>query len=392
MKTYKTSDKVVISISRRNALNIPKEVYQMKKALSAMLFLALMGCMHSAAFAAELLDVKPVVAGSAVSIEITADISMTYTYYKVPGQARAVVDIADADPEKVEPLIVVNKGAVSSISVDKAQISGMVVSRIIFNLTAESDISVSASPDRKLLTVTFGGSAVPAVKPEPKPAPAPEPVVKAEPPVAAKEVDPLGLDEPVVAPVAAVAGAVAAAAPAVAPKEEDPLGLDEPVAAPVAAAASSAAPAVTAAASAPVASLAKTAPALAAVPALAAPTIIRIPKLEPVVPVIVATVKPSSLSIKEITTGASYIEIKANQPVTDYKASIISGPERLVIDIPSDKVNQKSKTVAINKLGITKARIGVSPKNIRIVIDSAKSKFPAHTITNSEDGLRVTFK
>lgn len=318
-----------------------------------------MGCMHSAVFAAELLDVKPVVAGSTVSIEITADIPMTYTYYKVPGQARAVVDIADADPEKVEPLIVVNKGAISSISVDKAQISGLVVSRLIFNLTAESDISVTASPDRKLLTVTFGGSAAPASKPEP--------VAKVEPP-------------------AVIAAVAPAAAPAAAPKEEDPLGLDEPVAAPVTAPTAPAIPA------APVSELAKAVPALAVVPAITAPTVMRIPKLEPVVPVVVATVRPSSLSIKEVSTGASYIEIKANQPITDYKTSKISGPDRLVIDIPSAKTNQKAKTISINKFGITKARIGVSPKNIRIVIDSAKAKFPAHTITNTEDGLRISFK
>ena len=318
-----------------------------------MLFLAVMGCMHSAVFAAELLDVKPIVTGTAVSVEISADIAMTYTYYKVPGQARAVVDIAEADPEKVEPLIVVNKGAVSSISVDKAQISGLVVSRIIFNLTSESDISVTASPDRKLLTVTFGGSTAAAGKPEPKPVQPPEPVAKIEPPVAA-----------------------AATPPVDAPKEEDPLGLDEPAAAPAAAVAK-AAPAVAAAAE---------------VPLPAAPTIMRIPKLEPVVPVAVAAARPSSLSIKEISTGASYIEIRANQPVTDYKTTRISGPDRLVIDIPSEKVNQKAKTVTINKFGITKARIGVSPKNIRIVIDSAKAKFPAHTITNSDDGLRISFK
>lgn len=333
----------------------------MKKVLSAMLFLAVMGCMHSAVFAAELLDVKPVVAGTAVSVEISADIAMTYTYYKVPGQARAVVDIAEADPEKVEPLIVVNKGAVSSISVDKAQISGLVVSRIIFNLTSESDISVTASPDRKLLTVTFGGSTTAAGKPEPKPVQPPEPVAKIEPPVAA-----------------------AVTPPVEAPKEEDPLGLDEPAAAPAAAVAK-AAPAVAAPAVAAVTAAAE-------VPLSAAPTVMRIPKLEPVVPVAVSVARPSSLSIKEISTGASYIEIRANQPVTGYKATRISGPDRLVIDIPSEKVSQKAKTVTINKFGITKVRIGVSPQNIRIVIDSAKAKFPKYTITNSDDGLRVSFK
>lgn len=326
----------------------------MKKTLSAVLLLAVLGCIPTAVFAAELLEVKPVVSGSSVSIEISADIAMTYTYYKVPGQARAVVDIAEADPEKVEPLIVVNKGAVSSISVDKALISGIVVSRIIFNLASEADISVSAAPDRKLLTVTFGGSTVASDKPKPNPEPQPvqppEPVAQVEPP--------------------AIAGGTP---PATVNQNEDPLGLDEP-------AAKSAAP------------LSGTAAVVSAVPLTAPPTVMRVPKLEPVVPVIVAPARPSALSIKEITTGASYIEIRTNQSVADFKTSMIASPERLVIDIPGTKINQKSKTVTINKFGITKARIGISPKNIRIVIDSGKAGFPAHTISNSEDGIRINFK
>lgn len=322
----------------------------MNKTLSAMLFLALLGCMHSTVLAAELLDVKPVVTGSNVSVEIYADIAMTYTYYKVPGQARAVVDIAEADPEKVEPLIVVNKGAVSSISVDKAQISGIVVSRIIFNLVSESDISVTAAPDRKMLTVTFGGTAATAGKPEPKPVPPPEQVAKAE--------------------TAAIA---AAAPPAGAAEEEDPLGIDEP-------AAKSTAPLATAAAAVSTTTLAS------------APTVMRIPKLVPVVPDSVVPAPPAALTINGIATGTSYIEIRANQPVADYKTMGLAKPDRLVIDIAAAQIRQKPKSVTINKFGVTKARIGVSPKNIRIVIDSGRIGFPAHTITNTENGLRINFR
>ncbi len=319
----------------------------MKKTLSAMLLFAVLGCMHSAAFAAELLDVKPIVSGNAVSIEISADIAMTYTYYKVPGQARAVIDIAEADPEKIEPLIVVNKGAVSSISVDKAQISGIVVSRIIFNLVSESDISVSASPDRKVLTVTFGSATAAAGKPEPsQPVQPPEPIAKVEPP-------------PIVAETPQAA----------AHKEEDPLGLDEP-AAPVA----------------------KAAVVASVEPLPAAPTVTRVPKLEPVVPASAAPARPSALTVKGVVTGASYVEIIVNQPVTDYKTVSLKSPERLVIDIAGAKISQKPTSFSVNKFGVTKVRIGVSPKNIRVVIDSDKAGFPAHTITNIENGLRINFK
>jgi hypothetical protein len=338
----------------------------MKKALSTMLFLALLGCMYSTVLAAELLDVKPVVTGSAVSIEISADSAMTYTYYKVPGQARAVVDIADADPEKVEPLIVVNKGAVSSISVDKAQISGIVVSRIIFNLVSETDISVTAAPDRKMLTVTFGATAVAAGKPEPKPEPKQEPKTEIVP--ESKPVLPPETAAKVVLPAI-----VAAAPPAGAGQEEDPLGLDEP-------AAKSTAP------------LAKAAAAASVTPLPSAPTVMRIPKLEPVVPVAVTPAPSSVLTIRGIATGGSYIEISSNQPISDYKAIRLSKPERLVIDIAGAQVQQKPKSVSINKFGVTKARIGVSPHNIRVVIDSSRDVFPTYTISNSENGLRINFK
>ena len=326
----------------------------MKKAFSAMLFLALLGCMHSAALAAELLDVKPVVAGSSVSVEISADSAMTYTYYKVPGQARAVVDIADADPEKVEPLIVVNKGAVSSISVDKAQISGIVVSRIIFNLVSETDISVTATPDRKLLTVTFGDTTAAAGKPEPKTEPKPVPT-------------------PEPAAIVAQPAIVSAAPPAKGSQEEDPLGLDEP-------AAKSTAPSAKAAAAASV------------TPLPTAPTVMRIPKLEPVVPVAVAPTPPPALIILGIATGGSYVEISANQPIADYKVIKLSKPERLVIDIASAQTQQKPKSVTINKFGVTKARIGVSPQNVRVVIDTSKVAFPEYSISKTENGLRINFK
>ncbi len=255
----------------------------MKKAFAVMLLFALLGSIDTTLFAAELLYVKPIVAGNSVYIEISADIAMTYKYYNLPGQTRAVVDIAEAGPEKIEPLIVVNKGVVSNISVDSAKISGIVASRIVFNLTSEANISVTASPDLKLLVVTFGGltSAVP----------------KAE----------------------------------------------------------------------------------------------RMPKLEPVVPAETATELPLVLTIKEIVTGVLSVEIHTNQPVTDYKMMKLSNPDRLVIDIPCKKADQRRNVTTINRFGISKVRIGVSPGNIRIVMDSSKAGFPAHTITKTEYGLRINF-
>lgn len=313
----------------------------------------------SYASAAELLDVKPVVAGSAVEIQVTTDIPMTYTYYKVPGQARAVIDIADADPEKVEPLIVVNKGAVSSISVDKAQISGMVVSRIVFNLVAESDILVQASADRKQLSVTFdkGGAAAAAPQKQPEPAP-----VAVTPAPAAPEPAPVEVAQ-------SAKAAPAAAAPSAA-KEEDPLGLDEPASGKSASAS---------------AETAKAAPAVPAAETHAAP------KLEPVVPTAPQPVVPVAV-VSGIIVGANFIDIQSNHRLEKHKVLKLAKPMRLAIDIPAATSSMTSKSIAVNRLGISKIRVGVQQGGIRIVMDAAKKTLPAYSITTSDKGMRIHLK
>jgi hypothetical protein len=307
--------------------------------------------MTSPVLAAELLDVNPVTSGSGVVIEVTADIPMTYTYYKVPGQARAVVDIADADPEKVEPLIVVNKGAVSSISVDKAMIADMTVSRLVFNLVSETDINVKQAADRKKLTVSFGDT---------------KSVVDADPVTAPASV------------VAAIAPAVPVVAPVVAPEpkivkeqvappvgsalskeEEDPLGLDEPkspAAAPV---------------TAPVAS--------------------RSEKLEPVVPVSTERAPSTDVVVKGVVIGSSYIDIQVKGNLDKIKHMKISKPDRLAIDIPGTSSMTK-KSVSVNKFGISKVRIGNTPGVVRVVLDASRPQFPAYSVDFTENGIRINFK
>ena len=305
--------------------------------------------------AAELLDVKPIVAGSNVVIEVTADIPMTYTYYKVPGQARAVVDIADADPEKVEPLIVVNKGAVSSISVDKAMIGDMTVSRLIFNLVSETEISVTQAPDRKTLNVSFGdGISVAA-----PPVAAPSTSVAAPVVVPSPQVPVVPAAAAVVAPAPEVPAAVAASSKSASKEEEDPLGLDEPQ------------PAV--------------APANDAAPAA-----VRSAKLEPVVPVS-DQATPSMEVVKGIIIGASFIDIQTNGPVGKFKQLKLAKPERLSIEIPGT-TTMSVTSIQVKRFGISKVRIGTTPGFVRVVLDAAKSSFPKYEIVSVENGLRVNFK
>ena len=304
----------------------------------------------SPVLAAELLDVKPIVTGTNVVIEVTADIPMTYTYYKVPGQARAVVDIADADPEKVEPLIVVNKGAVASISVDKAMIGDMMVSRLVFNLVSESGISVIHSSDRKTLNVTFGGGAsveVPPVSAILAPVSAPAAILVANEPVVPVVVVPDPAD-------------VAASSKSVSKEEEDPFGLDEPQST-VAAAKDS------------------------------VPAPVRSTKLEPVVPVTVDQATQSLVVVKGIVIGASFIDIQTIGSVEKFKPRRLSKPERLSIEI-SGTSTVSVKSILVKRFGVSTVRIGTTPGFVRVVLDTARSSFPKYEIVNVENGLRVNFK
>lgn len=323
----------------------------MKRRVVIVLSMLVIALSAVSVFAAELLDVKPVVAGSDLTVEILADTPLTYTYYKIPGQARAVVDIADVDPEKVEPLIVVNKGAVSSISVDKAQIAGMVVSRVIFNLVAEVDISVTATADRKRLSVVFSGGkptdnnagkpAAPAVESVPAVSSPPAGAVSAVSAAPQKEADPLGLDEPSVPPVKDQ--------PAV--KESD-----------------------------------KPAP-LAAVPVAAPDASI---KLEPVVPAFVPPRKQAVITA--IKVGTTSIEVEANGSLEAFEQTKLAQPNRLAIDVPGATASLSVKSMPVRRFGLDQIRVGRYPDHVRIVLDAGSSPFPKYEVKSTEKGLRVSFK
>ncbi len=334
----------------------------MKIFITVMASLAMFACICSAVQAAELLDVKPVVSGTAVSIEVSADIPMTYTYYKIPGQPRAVLDIADADPEKIEPLIVVNKGIVSSISVDKAQIAGIVVSRIIFNLVSEADIAVTASPDRKQLTATFGGAATAMPPVDVKPPQASEQTVPAAETVKTEQKQADVENKPV----------ERSKAPTLDAKEEDPLGLDEQSPTPPA----------------PASPSMKEKPVATVIPAPAPAPAAGSQKLAPVVP---SAVRASEVSINKIVTGDTFIDIQTTGSVGDYKTIKLTQPERIAIDIPGATSSLGTRLVLINKFGITKARIGIYPGHIRIVLDTVKTAFPKHTVTKNPNAIRISF-
>lgn len=299
--------------------------------------------------AAELLDVKPNVVGNSVSVEVTADIPMTYTYYKISGEPRAVVDIADADPEKIEPLLVVNKGAVSSISVDKAMIGNISVSRLVFNLVSETEINVIAAQDRKKMTISFGKPTepMPAIVASASETALHRPEVKVE------------------APIQKI--------PAKVEKEEDPLGLDEP-------------------------QVSSTTP--VALPSVVEAAAVSVStsnvKLAPVVPNVpltsTATTKVSdSAIITGIVVGNKTVDIQAKSEINKYKSMILDNPPRLVIDIVGTK-SVAASSFSVKKFGVEKVRMATNGGLVRVVLDSSSIKLPAYKIVKTDKGLQVHFK
>jgi len=98
------------------------------------------------------------------------------------------------------------------------------------------------------------------------------------------------------------------------------------------------------------------------------------------------------LSVNSVIVGAGYIEIVVKGRLSDYKSFLLKQPERLVIDIPGAGSKMKVKSITVNRYGIKKARIGIYPASVRIVLEAAGSRFPTNKILLTEKGIKIVFK
>jgi len=97
------------------------------------------------------------------------------------------------------------------------------------------------------------------------------------------------------------------------------------------------------------------------------------------------------LKITGISVKSDYLEIRADGPVEKYRVQRIASPWRLIIDIAGAVSAMPEKTVAINGLGISNARIGSHKGHLRIVLDSSEESLPTETVTPAENALRIGF-
>ena len=103
----------------------------------------------------------------------------------------------------------------------------------------------------------------------------------------------------------------------------------------------------------------------------------------------VTTPTKNAVFIKKITAGESFIDIVTGSRLESYKSFILHHPDRLVIDIPGAKRAVSSKSVSINRMGISTVRTGIDRTTVRIVLDATQSQLPEYEIRPTENGLRI---
>lgn len=306
----------------------------------------------------------------ASQVEIVADAPITYTYYTIPAPPRAVIDIALADPSPVARQIQVDSPLITGITLDRQETASIPLTRVTISLAQDAYFSVRSTPEDK------GRLLVTLVK---KMIVAPESTARSD-----EEQD---LDRTEKQPEKLAAGTPTKRAPG-----DD---LDELTAEPATAPKTSAAT--------PTEAVATPVPAPVAVPTLpekpskddekaAGTTNLTIPspkaELKPVVP----TAGESRVSSSSpVTVTATGVHINSRAPVKNPRVFRLTGPNRLVIDLPGNKgVFQKSE-IPCNRFGINKIRVGIYPDKVRFVLDSGQSPTPAYRIEKTQSGLLVTF-
>jgi type IV pilus assembly protein PilQ len=284
-------------------------------------------------------------------IEIQGDQPLTYLYRKMTGGSGIMLDIA---PGKTRGIVgeIPGAGLVTGIWVKELQVDGIPVTRLVIGMEKEVAVNVSRdAADAGRLVITFPSLASPdaAMPGDPSLNDLLEPQKKA-----VAEQPPVKADSPIAPKLAA-----------------------KPAASPIAAEIAEAEP--------------ETKKAVAPVP-VAVPAPVVVPKLDS------AAGKPTSTSVagqqlESVVIGNEAVEIISGTAIANYDAFKLSGPERLVVDIPGAATALKSREIKVGKFGVARLRIGVYPDKTRLVFDAADAKvgLPLHIIQKTAKGLKITF-
>ncbi|MCM2357105.1 MAG: type IV pilus secretin PilQ [Geobacteraceae bacterium] len=86
------------------------------------------------------------------------------------------------------------------------------------------------------------------------------------------------------------------------------------------------------------------------------------------------------------------VEVTVPGGVATFNSFRLSQPPRLVLDLHGIKSGVSAATIPLNSFGINKARLGVSPDKVRIVLDTVQNTLPPYQIVKTENGLKILFK
>lgn len=282
-------------------------------------------------------------------VEISGDRPLTYVYRRLGGGAGIVVDIAPAQPQGLKAELP-GAGPVTGIAIAQRQLDGIPVTSVTVHLDRDQPVTVAADPGNAArllveipeakIAAELAAAMVPPVPETPKQLPAAAPAEKTAP-----------VTEPAPAELAP-APSTASGKPSAAPSLQAP---------------------------APLANLAASV------------------KPQPSPPASTSSAKEplSSLRKPVITSFAvngNGVEIVAGSSISVYDAFRLTGPDRLVVDLPGLTVKPGLQGVSIGRFGVKLLRIGIYPDKVRLVFDAMdKEGLPLHIIQKTPEGLKITF-
>lgn len=99
-------------------------------------------------------------------------------------------------------------------------------------------------------------------------------------------------------------------------------------------------------------------------------------------------------TVGTVVIGPNGVEIISDLGIETYKVFKLSAPTRLVIDICCATGGSNGKTVkfAVNRMGVSRVRVGTHPDKLRVVIDSPLADFPDYRIVKTGRGLKLLLK
>lgn len=298
----------------------------------------------------------------ASQIEISTNRPLTYTSYKTSDPPKVFIDLAQTEPGALTKPIEPASGNIKSVNLSRQDFGGGFLTRVEIALNKDMDFSVSTDPaDRGKLLVTF---AKPQVEEKSSKADAEKQeqvASKAEENAAKADVNPetKSLNAEMYKQAAAE---VAAGVNVVTPETKPEVTVDIKE---------------EAKAAAPEAKFAELQKSVEVKEPIKAETEAK------------TEIAPQLKALDAINIVNDGVEIIVNGGVDTFNTFKLNKPDRLVVDIFGAKNSISANFVTINRFGVGKARVGVTPEKVRIVFDAAAEALPAYEVAKTDNGLKI---